>query len=48
MFAFLRRRPGGSFFGNLIRNTINHYTYGMSDALGLTDGHLNGGKDGQE
>lgn len=40
MFAFLKRRKGGSFFGNLFRSVINTYTGGLSDALGLTDGHL--------
>lgn len=45
MFSFLHRKKGGSLMGNVLRRLINVATQGMSDALGLTDGHMVDGSD---
>jgi hypothetical protein len=39
-------KTGGTRAGNFVRNFINSQTFGISDAMGLTDGHVNGGKGG--
>lgn len=38
--ALFKRKKGGTRVGNWIRRTISGQTYGLSDFLGLTDGHL--------
>ena len=45
MFTFLHHRQGGSTMGNFFRRLVNHYTGGISDALGLTDNHATNGTD---
>lgn len=37
------RKRGGTRVGNFIRQTISRNTFGLSDELGITDGHRNGG-----
>ncbi|MGK4568281.1 hypothetical protein [Flavobacterium sp. 3HN19-14] len=34
------RKKGGTRVGNFLRNFVNQATYGVSNALGITDGHM--------
>lgn len=38
-----KRKRGGTAVGNWIRRRISANTWGISDEIGLTDGHRNGG-----
>lgn len=48
MFGFLGHKAGGSWLGNLTRRLLSYASNGMTDTLGITDGHSIGATPAQQ